>query len=215
MYINLIGNKNKSKKEMKYLMWAVVIGIVITYVATYITSVYARETQQRIASPLIRLHILANSDSDYDQYVKLRVRNAVINEFEYIFDGNSKEEAEKLIAENMDSIKEFVNNYLDENGYEYGASVQYTNVYFPTKVYGDITLPNGNYDALQIKIGAAEGQNWWCVLFPPLCYVEQGFVEIDEEAKKQLKTEVGNDYSLISGDDIKVKFKVVEYFNKK
>ena len=105
---------------------------------------------------------------------------------------------------------------IKDNGYNYNISVEIGNFSFPTKTYGDITLPSGNYDALRVKIGEAKGQNWWCVMFPPLCFIDISSGIVPEESKNSLKDSMTEEeYSLISNqkdNNLKFKFKLLELF---
>ena len=113
-------------------------------------------------------------------------------------------------------------NYVKENGYNYDVNIEIGNFHFPTKSYGDISFPAGNYDALKIEIGDAIGQNWWCVLFPPLCFVNSSTGVVPDDSKNTLKENINSEsYEIISEgnnsndntSDIKIKFKIIEFFN--
>lgn len=121
---------------------------------------------------LLRLHIRANSNSDEDQGVKLKIRDAVN---EYIDANIKKDTFDEAYAEIKDSLKKLsyiASSVLEDNGFRYSATARLVNEYFPTRMYDDVTVPEGYYDALIIELGKAEGDNWWCVIYPPLCYGE-------------------------------------------
>lgn len=124
---------------------------------------------------VLRLHILANSDSEEDQRVKLLVRDALIEEFA---PAGSLEEAEEVLLNDGGGVLETVNRVLKEQGCGYGAQLRFGIMEFPEKTYGTTTYPAGKYEALRVELGKAEGQNWWCVLFPPLCLVDIGVEDI-------------------------------------
>ena len=131
-----------------------------------------QEAQASTAADLIRLHVIADSDSPYDQEVKLLVRNSVVEFLETLLvDAVDKEQARKVIAENIASLTETANNTLAQY-VNYHAVAMLGKAEFPTKSYGDLILPAGEYDALRIVLGSGEGKNWWCVIFPPLCFVD-------------------------------------------
>ena len=131
-----------------------------------------QEAQASTAASLIRLHVIADSDSPYDQEVKLLVRNGVIEVLEgLLVDAADKEQARKIIAENIACLEEAANNVLSQYA-DYHAVAMLGKAEFPTKAYGDLVLPAGEYDALRIVLGSGEGKNWWCVIFPPLCFVD-------------------------------------------
>lgn len=128
------------------------------------------EDYRDITQTVFRLHILANSDSEEDQSMKLKVRDAVLEENSDIFeDCKSAEEAAAAAREHIDEIKSSAEKVLAENGAGYGAECGIAKMRFDDRVYGDMTMPAGEYLALRVTLGDAEGKNWWCVMFPPLC----------------------------------------------
>lgn len=119
---------------------------------------------------VLRLHIIANSDSEADQAVKLAVRDRILKETSKIFgEGTTLAEAEKLAVENLGKITKCANSVLAENGFGYTAESELGNSYFETREYETFTLPAGNYRSLIVKLGNGEGKNWWCVVFPAVC----------------------------------------------
>ncbi|MGN7469242.1 stage II sporulation protein R [Brevibacillus sp. SAFN-007a] len=121
----------------------------------------------------IRLRIIANSDSVQDQWLKREVRDALIAQMDtWAEDIRSFEEAEQLVASQLPVLQEVVDKTIRERGFSYQAVVDFGQVPFPTKLYGSYVYPAGNYEALRVQIGEAKGQNWWCVLFPPLCFID-------------------------------------------
>ena len=128
------------------------------------------EDYRDITQTVFRLHILANSDSEEDQSLKLKVRDAVLEENSDIFeDCKSAEETAAAAREHIDEIKSSAEKVLAENGAGYGAECGIAKMRFDDRVYGDMTMPAGEYLALRVTLGDAEGKNWWCVMFPPLC----------------------------------------------
>lgn len=127
------------------------------------------------APEVLRLHILANSDSAEDQRVKLLVRDALVREFA---PADSLKEAEEVLLADGGGVLETVNRVLQEQGCAYGAQLRFGVMEFPDKTYGGTTYPAGKYEALRVELGNASGQNWWCVLFPPLCLVDIGVEDI-------------------------------------
>lgn len=121
----------------------------------------------------IRLRILANSDSVQDQWLKREVRDAIIAEMnKWIKEIHTYDQARLLVADHMSEIQKVVDKTIADRGYSYPAEVYFGRVEFPTKQYGSYVYPAGDYEALRVRIGKAEGQNWWCVLFPPLCFID-------------------------------------------
>jgi stage II sporulation protein R len=125
---------------------------------------------QDISAQVLRLHVLANSDSEEDQALKLLVRDRILEESGALFAGaGDKAQAVRLAEENREALEQAAQACVEQAGYDYPVSIRIEKVYFPTKVYGETALPAGMYDAVRVEIGEAAGQNWWCVVFPALC----------------------------------------------
>ncbi len=174
----------------------------------------------KIENKIIRLHILANSDTIQDQELKLKVRNNILNNFNARFSNiSNKKESETLILKNLNEIKNIAQQTVYDEGYYYNVEVFYGNYKFPIREYDDMTLPSGDYDAVRVEIGEANGKNWWCVMFPPLCFTDLGksselavFDESVEEKLKEVLTE--EEIQLIKTNrgysNIKLKSKLAE-----
>ena len=121
---------------------------------------------------LIRFHVIANSDSTFDQSVKLAVRDRVIDEVNELLDDAENTEAEKILNDHTGELTAVANDVLENYHCDYKAEAVLGTSLFPTKSYGDITLPAGEYNAFRIILGEGQGKNWWCVLYPPLCFVD-------------------------------------------
>lgn len=193
-----------------------ILFLLIVYIIICANS-YVSAVSSNISSSVFRLHVIANSDSPEDQNLKYVVRDNVIQYMNTLIDTNisSKEETMQIISDNLDNFKSIAQNTVYENGYDYNINVEIGNFAFPTKTYGDISLPSGYYDALRISIGNAEGKNWWCVMFPPLCFIDVTSGVVPEESKVTLEENLPDEeYELISGNstEIEVKFKFVEFF---
>ena len=179
---------------------------------------YANSVSYDIADSVFRLHVIANSDSEEDQALKYKVRDALIEYMNSLCANiSSKEDAINISKAHTQDFKAIAENVISENGYSYPVNVEIGNFSFPTKIYGDVSLPSGMYDALRIKIGSAIGQNWWCVMFPPLCFVDVSSGIVPDESKNTLKDSMNNeDYNLITSSDedsdMHFKFKLVELF---
>ena len=177
---------------------------------------YASSVSSDIADNVFRLHIIANSDTDEDQNLKLIVRDNILNYMKEIASSvSSKEEAVEIITSHLDDFYNIAIDTIRNAGYDYDVSLSVGQFDFPTKEYGDISLPAGIYDALRIEIGEAQGHNWWCVMFPTLCFVDVSSGSLDEGSKGVLEDNLSDEeFSLISDDsaDVKFKFKVVEFF---
>lgn len=180
---------------------------------------YANSVSEDLSDNFFRLHILANSDSNEDQELKLKVRDKIIEYMETLsYSGLTKNEAISLTTSNLQEFKKIAEKTISDEGYNYSVNLEIGNFYFPTKEYGNISLPAGYYDALKIEIGEAKGKNWWCSLFPPLCFVDISAGVIDEESEEYLKENLSEDeFAIItdSSEDIKFKFKIIELLNTK
>lgn len=147
-----------------------------------------------IHDKLIRFHVIANSDSTADQELKLKVRDAVLREIgPKLENAKSKEESEHILNENLNFIKSTAEKEIIRNNGNYPVSVILGKSIFPVKMYNNITLPAGQYDALKIVIGDGEGKNWWCVMFPPLCFIDITRGVTSEESENRLKTVLDTD----------------------
>lgn len=178
---------------------------------------YSNAMFQNISDDFLRLHVIANSDSTDDQILKYQVRDAVIEYMTpYFSDINNKQEALEILKSQQLNIENLATQIIHNNGYNYSIKISIGNFYFPTKEYSKITLPEGYYDALKIEIGNAEGQNWWCVMFPSLCIIDNScnFSEISDNILRQNLSD--EEYSIINQEnsttDIKIKFKLIELF---
>jgi stage II sporulation protein R len=137
-----------------------------------------------------RLHVIANSDSAADQQVKLMVRDAVLETTEEgILNSQSAKEAEEYISEHLGIIEATANDTLEKNGFDYRATATVGVSHFPDREYQGVDYPEGNYEALRVVLGEGQGQNWWCVMFPPLCLSETG-ADVDETQYTSLFAEL-------------------------
>ena len=197
-----------------------VFGVICAAALVLVTAVsYISWQVNDIEDSVLRLHIVANSDSDEDQALKLKVRDEVVDRCGFLFENCvSAEQSIKTAADNIGFIKYVAEQVITENGYNYDDDCQVTQCSFPTKQYerpGDsvVSLPRGEYNALNIKIGAAKGKNWWCVMYPPLCFVD-GVASVPDETDELLKSQLtASEYELITESDrpeIKIKFKIAE-----
>lgn len=134
------------------------------------TALWAEATQVRLASQVIRLHVLANSDSEEDQALKLEVRDRVLETTSALLAGETEPQAAAvLLDQHLDDIAQTAAQEISAQGHDDRVEVRLEQTWFPTRQYQGISLPAGNYLALRVLIGAAEGHNWWCVVFPNLC----------------------------------------------
>lgn len=193
--------------------------IFLLFIYTIICTVsYVNAVSSNIESSVFRLHVIANSDSKEDQDLKYIVRDNILTYINEISkNASTKEEVIEIARNNIDTIKQIAQETVYENGYNYSVNIKIGNFAFPTKQYGDISLPAGFYDALRVEIGSASGQNWWCVMFPPLCFVDVSSGVVPEESKEVLQENLSyEEYNLLSenqnNSDMNFKFKIVELF---
>ena len=160
---------------------------------------------ENLRENVFRLHIIANSDSKTDQQLKLKVRDAILNESDALFLGaDSLEDAIALTKENVPKIEKIAKETIREEGYDYSVSVKVEESFFDTRVYDDFTLPAGVYEALRVEIGAAKGKNWWCVLFPSICVGAAGDLG-DTASEDAVEIATG-------GSRFIVRFKIIEVY---
>ena len=196
----------------------IIITLFITFLIVNAYS-YASSVSMGLSENIFRLHILANSDSNEDQELKLKVRDEIIEYMKTLSVGiTDKQAVIELSKIHKNDFMEIAERVIHENGYDYPVNIEIGNFYFPTKYYGNISLPAGYYDALKIEIGNAQGQNWWCSLFPPLCFVDVSSGIVDSEGEEYLKENLSEEeFELISSSssEVEFKFKIVEILNEK
>lgn len=202
------------KKKLNFIL---ILTILIFLYIVLLSFNYSQALSYNLSDSVFRLHIIANSDSSADQELKLKVRDNIIEYMNTLTSSSSdKKDVISMVNNHLDSFKEIALNTIKENGYNYDVNIEIGNFHFPTKSYGDISFPAGNYDALKIEIGDAIGQNWWCVLFPPLCFVNSSTGVVPDDSKNTLKENINSEsYEIISEgnnsndntSDIKIKFK--------
>lgn len=169
------------------------------------------ERESAIYGDTLRLHILASSDSESDQRVKYEIRDLLLEEYGERLSGfDSKDEAEEEMKSMTNAIREDVNRWLYDKGKEYGCEVEVGVEWYDTREYESFTLPKGYYTSLRVMLGEADGQNWWCVMYPPLC------LDIATEDAPRDDAILGytkEEYSLITNDGYNIKFKLLEVFS--
>ena len=178
------------------------------------------EALEKRGENLIRFHVLANSDSPEDQELKLKVRDKVIDAMSGDLEiSKNADETRDILINNLDKIKAVAEEEIYKNGQNYGVRVYLGEYKFPTKRYGSVVFPAGRYEALRVEIGDAGGQNWWCVMFPPLCFVDVKHGLTDEKTKKELeKSLTAEEYYLVYSSvnekelPLQLKSKVFEFF---
>ena len=196
----------KSKKLSKLLKIQAVVFTVVVAAGACSVGAFAYNCS-RVRSDVLRMHVIANSDSDEDQALKLKVRDAVLERGAELFDGSvTADEAKAKIEPQKAELEAAAREVIEREGYDYPVSVNVVNEYFATRCYGDLTMPAGRYTAVKVVIGEGAGHNWWCVMFPPLCL-------------PAAQDRGGNIDAFLDGDELKVvessgryepRFKIVE-----
>lgn len=213
----IIDIKHNCSDQPKFRLWLLLLIIGLFSISSFAIRANAQNNlalQQGIAHEIIRFHVLANSDSDEDQQLKLKVKGDVVNALAPILkDVTTVEEARRLLNSNMDLVKATALETIQENGYSYPVSVTFEQTYFPLKIYGEFTFPPGTYEALKVQIGAAKGQNWWCVMFPQLCFIDSTYSIVDKESEKKLQrllTDKEYESLLNKKTPVKIRLKLLE-----
>ena len=183
----------------------IIMPTVALLIATLFISVFPTEEEYGIYEDTVRLHILANSDSEEDQALKLRIRDRLLEEYSSALIGyGNKDEAEDALSLMIPSIKEDVNRWIADEGYDYESEISIGGEWYDTRVYEEYTLPQGYYTSLVVSIGDGEGRNWWCVMYPPLCLG----VAVDGDALTD------EEYDLIRQGQCSYKFKILELLSR-
>ena len=193
---------------MKRFEIAMVLGLLLSIGLTSVFS-FASDCSA-VRGEVLRLHILANSDSEEDQALKLKVRDRVLKETGEVFSGaKNLQTAQMLAEENLAKIQAVATDELRKNGNDAVVTAGLCRMYFETRQYDDYTLPAGMYDAVRVEIGNAEGKNWWCVMFPPICLGSA----MDEKELEEMLSQSGEKV-ILGSQKYKAKFYIVELFEK-
>ena len=187
-----------------------IISTILICIATFFTlgSIIPTESEYQIYDSCVRLHVIANSDTEEDQELKLKVRDELLN---YIskYEVKTKAEALSMMKKERDSLEEMAKRVVNENGYNYDIKIEIGLENYPRREYEEFALPAGEYTSVRVIIGEGKGQNWWCVLYPPLC--TGAALSYDKDACIEVGL-TSSQYDLITGSKgkYKVKFKLVE-----
>ena len=194
--------------DRKLKRWEV--ALLCGVLAALLWGAWAGQEQAELAGQVIRLHVLANSDSQADQELKLAVRDRVLERAEDLYPEDATlEQAREILEDNLDDLAAAGQQVVDEAGKDYPVTAQLEECWFPTKEYETFALPAGEYTALRVVIGAGEGQNWWCVAFPPLC-LGAATESVEEAAAAGLFTEDQAGLMTRENEGYVLKFKSLE-----
>ena len=179
------------------------LALILALFAGLLTALWAQKTQAEVASELVRLHVLAKDDSDYEQAVKLQVRDEVLRYLQPLLDGaDSREEAMAVLDSHMDGIRQAAASVAGDRQ----VAVTLTEEYYPTRQYEDFALPAGEYTSLRVILADGEGRNWWCVVYPPLC------TDLAVERMDSLSEETVN--LITQSEGYVYKFKILELWGE-
>lgn len=195
--------------RVNFLLALLIASLVTGMVSRQLRVQAEKETQEHLAQEVLRFHILANSDSDEDQALKMTVKEEVLGYLEGAMpEDMDVAETTDWMRRHTDELENLSREIVQQEGYDYPVSAAVTTCWFPEKTYGDLTFPSGNYEALRIEIGAAKGHNWWCVLYPNLCFLDAVNAVVPKEGKQELKNVLSEEeYSQITATtDFKIKW---------
>ena len=205
--------KALTAKRPGRLKW-IEIAALLFLAAFLATGALALQTGQELSDKVVRLHVLANSDSEEDQALKLEVRDRLLAHVEPILEGAAdRREAEALLRGQLLELERIAGEEIRAQGYDYAVDVRLEDTMFPTREYDGFTLPAGEYLALRVLIGQGAGQNWWCVVFPPLCLASVSEESVETAAEGVLSE---NQIALITGQDggYVLKFRLIEWWQE-
>lgn len=203
-YRNAEQRRQARNRKYCWKLWEKALAVGLFLAILFSFSGFAAQCQD-VSQRVLRLHVLANSDSQEDQTLKLQVRDRILQESSGLLDGvTDLQEAEERVTQAMPQLLQAAQDEVAKRGYDYPVTMELTPTAFSTRVYGNVTLPAGTYEALQIKIGEAEGHNWWCVLFPSLC------IPASEDSAQLEDVLTGEELEIVQGEGYEVRFKVLE-----
>lgn len=207
-------------KEVKIIAISLTLGLILAVSVAAYTYVYSEAAHRDIAENVIRFHVLAHSDSYADQMIKDIVRSEVLSEFEELLTSTKNiNESRQLLKAELPVIQAHAETVVRQLGFDYPVKARIDMAFFPTMTYGDLAFPPGIYETLQITIGDGVGKNWWCLMFPPLCFVD---MTSTETGRQHLANTVSEDsYRLITHQDqnaqmtMEVRFRIVEWWQNR
>ena len=205
--------------EGKILGVSLLVGLLLAFGFAAYTFVYSHAAQQSIADNVIRFHVRANSDGRVDQELKEYVRLEVLAEFEALLSrSTSIEETRTVLTEKLADIEAYAQAVVLSAGHKYPVRAEIGRMFFPTRFYGNMSFPPGEYEAVKIIIGEGEGSNWWCLMFPPLCYVDMTATETSRNLLAETVPEEG--FRLLTHQEeqrtgLTVRFRIVEWWQNR
>lgn len=209
---------NQKKLYLKRALFYGMLLLLLVFTAGSAKKAYeGRRMQEDIAEKILRFHVRANSDGEEDQKLKLKVRDAVGKEMgELLQDAKTAEESSRIAREHFPEIIHIAKEVIRQEGYDYPVEVKLSSVEFPVKTYGSYTFPAGTYQALEVIIGAGMGHNWWCVMYPNMCFEGSVYEVVDDKSEKVLKDTLSEtEYqSLMEEKNYKISWKWLDFWDK-
>ena len=189
----------KQEQKRKTII-CISIAVLVAAFITTILHIHKKEMVRELSGQVFRFHVLANSDSESDQALKMEVKEAVLSYMkESLPESEHVSETKAWALSHLPEIREQAAAVIAEAGYAYEVKAEVVRDYFPEKTYGDVTFPEGEYEALRVEIGKGEGHNWWCVLYPNLCFTDAVHAVVPEEGKEQLQNVLEEDvYEMVT-----------------
>ncbi len=212
--MNTFIRKIKSKMELIFTVLACLAGVLWLS-----QGIREHQTQQAIAEKILRFHVRANSNSSEDQALKLKVRDAVGSYLQQeirIADAGNLEACRAAVQEHLPQIIDTARQAAAREGYDYSVTAQVETVRFPEKTYGSYTFPEGDYEALDVVIGAGKGHNWWCVMYPNICFHGAVYEVDDAQAEQPLQEVLSEDEydAVLKSGKYKIRFKYLDFLNR-
>lgn len=204
--------KQIMKKITRYIILSTLLIMCITIGMWYVRQC---RLQHQLAEKVLRFHVLANSDSVEDQKLKLEVRDAIgIYMQENMQTQETKEACEAFVRAQIPVIEQVAEQVVQNAGFSYAVHAELTECEFPVKTYGAYTFPPGIYDALKVTIGKGNGQNWWCVMYPNMCFVNSMYEVVDENAESSLRAVLDEEeyQAVLKSGNYEIRFKLLEIF---
>lgn len=206
--------KYKILKEISIMVISLIIGIIITFGVSI--SSYAQRVSNEITESVIRFHVIADSNTEEDQTLKLKVRDSLLKYLSKEMNGfENRKQAEDYILSHIDDINAVAERVIKSEGYDYSVNTDLSIEQYPVRYYKNAVFPSGKYTSLRVIIGSGEGHNWWCVMYPPLCLNGEGVEYKDLDILKNVLSKDGYDVVVLSSEEVvpEFKFKIVEWWS--
>ncbi len=197
--------------KKRFVLITIVMSLICTWVQAHFQQNTVETVQKELSEEVLRFHVRANSNREEDQKIKMEIKQAVVGYLQpFLAQAANMEEARILVENHFPKMKSMIHEILNQEGYSYGFHVEIKKEHFPRKTYGDCTFPEGIYEAVIISLGSGQGNNWWCMIYPGLCFLDETYGIVTEEKKKELEgvlTE-GTYEWVTDPEHIRIKFRI-------